>query len=210
MFATFLPKDGGHRGTAILRSNSVIGPYQLWSNGPVTPRDWECLDGTFYIEAEGSPWMVFCHEWQQVDDGQICAVRLSGDLRTTVGEPTLLFRASEAPWSAPLKGRAPGSYVTDGPFIYRTKDGTLLMLWSSFGADGGYCIGVARSVSGDILGPWTQEEKALYAADGGHGMLFHGLDDKLYLAIHTPNKTPNERAIFVELVETDVSIKIKA
>jgi beta-xylosidase len=210
MFATFLPKDGGHRGTAVLKSDNVMGSFVPWSDGPVTPHDWECLDGTFYVDADGKPWMIFCHEWQQVGDGQICAVRLSGDLRTTVGEPTLLFRASEAPWSAPLKNRAPGSYVTDGPNLYRCANGTLLMLWSSFGEDGGYCIGVARSESGCLLGPWVQEEQALYAADGGHGMLFHGLDGKLYLAIHTPNKTPDERAIFVELVETVVSIKIMA
>jgi GH43 family beta-xylosidase len=218
MFATFLPEPVDTpkvcRGTAVLKSNSVMGPFVPWSDGPVTPHDWECLDGTFYQEIDkqgvATPWMIFCHEWQQVGDGQICAVQLSGDLRKTAGEPILLFRASEAPWSAPLKGRAPGSYVTDGPNMYRTKGGTLLILWSSFGEDGGYCIGVARSVSGGILGPWVQEEKALYAADGGHGMLFHAFDGRLYLSIHTPNKTPNERAIFVELIETNISLEIKA
>jgi hypothetical protein len=40
MFATFQRNagfQGGRRGTAILRSGSVTGPYLPWSDGPVTP-----------------------------------------------------------------------------------------------------------------------------------------------------------------------------
>ena len=74
------------------------------------------------------------------------------------------------------------------------------MLWSSFDADGNYAIGTARSNNGSLFGKWTQSEKPLYCADGGHGMVFRAAD-KLYLAIHTPNKTPLERAVFIELAE---------
>ena len=42
--------------------------------------------------------MVFCHEWLQVQDGQICAIRMEEDLSDSIGEPVILFRASEAPW----------------------------------------------------------------------------------------------------------------
>ncbi|GHV88167.1 glycosyl hydrolase family 43 [Spirochaetia bacterium] len=221
MFATFKPKEG-RRGTAILKSDAGIrGPYQPWSltaagvPGPVTPAEWECLDGTFFIE-RGKPYLIFCHEWQQVGDGQICAMPLTDDLRQAAasaeGEgastalPKILFRASEAPWAYPLKGRAPGSYVTDGPFMHRTKDGALLLLWSSFGEDGRYCIGAARSQDGTLAGPWIQPPEPLYSADGGHGMLFHGKDGALYLAIHTPNKTPFERPIFVAITESGGTI----
>ena len=126
MFATFKPKEGSGqycRGTAILKSESgIMGPYQPWSlnaagvSGPVTPPDWECLDGTLYIEESGAgspqgegsakkpqPYLVFCHEWQQLGDGQICALPLTGDLRQAAGEPQaaprILFRASEAAWA---------------------------------------------------------------------------------------------------------------
>ncbi|MHC6201717.1 glycoside hydrolase family 43 protein [Breznakiellaceae bacterium SP9] len=210
MFATFKPKQG-RRGTAILKSEGgVMGPYAPWSlstsglPGPVTPADWECLDGTFF-EEDGQPWMVFCHEWQQVGDGQVCAMPLTEDLRQTAvlpgGEPRVLFRASEASWAFELPGRAPGSFVTDGPFLHRSEDGTLLLLWSSFGKAGNYCIGVARSESGKLAGPWLQSSEPLYSADGGHGMIFRSKEGNLYLAIHTPNETPLERPIFVELTE---------
>jgi hypothetical protein len=46
----------------------------------------------------------------------------------------------------------------------------------------------------------------LYSADGGHGMIFHSKEEVLYLAIHTPNKTPLERPLFVALAEKEGTI----
>ena len=202
MFATFKP-DEGRRGTAVLRADSPLGPFRPLSDGPVTPPDWECLDGTLFVDDAGTPWMVFCHEWQQVGDGQICAMRLTADLSAAISEPQLLFTASQAPWAAPLANRAPGSYVTDGPNLRRLGDGTLAMLWSSFDAAGDYCLGVATSQSGAVLGPWRQSAQPLCGGDAGHGMFFESLDGRLYLAVHGPNDTPNERATFIGLAETD-------
>jgi len=208
MFATFKPKKG-RRGTAILKSEKgITGPFFPWSinalgvSGTVTPAEWECLDGTFFIEDE-KPYMVFCHEWQQVGDGEICALRLTDDLRCASSEeaPFLMFKASSAPWAFELRNRASGSFVTDGPFLYRAKEGSLFMLWSSFGKEGNYCIGSAYSESGTLIGPWKQSVEPFYNADGGHGMLFHSREGILYLAIHSPNKTPFERPVFVELSE---------
>jgi arabinan endo-1,5-alpha-L-arabinosidase len=74
------------------------------------------------------------------------------------------------------------------------------MLWSSHGAEG-YAIGISRSQSGDIQGPWIHDEKALFDKDGGHGMVFHTFDHQLMLTIHAPNKTPNERPVFFKINE---------
>jgi hypothetical protein len=231
LFATFLPKAGafpgytsnvprknggtfGVRGTAILKSTAgVMGPYVPHSDGPVTPRDWECLDGTLFVDGQGKPHLVFCHEWQQIGDGEICTVPLAADLSKPLGGPVTLFAASSAPWAAPLKNRAPGSYVTDGPFLWRdgvcdvprkTRSTPLVCLWSSFNAAGNYAIGVAQSATGLLAGPWKQNAAPLFEADGGHGMLFRGLDGKTRLAIHTPNKTPEERAVFIDVSKEDL------
>jgi beta-xylosidase len=190
MFASFKARDAC-RGTQILVSDAPTGPYRPHSRGPVTPREWECLDGTLHIDKAKHPWIVFCHEWVQVGDGEICALPLSDDLAKARGTPSLLFRASEAPWVVE-SGDRPRGRVTDGPFVHRTTDGTLLMLWSSFGRDG-YALAVARSESGTLRGPWNHDPKPLYTNDGGHGMLFRTFDGTLMLLLHQPNRAPGER-----------------
>lgn len=205
MFATFRRKSNSLLGTAVLVSDSLKGPFLPHSDGPVTPVDWPCLDGTLFVDDAGLPWMVFCHEWTQVYDGEICAMRLTEDLKAPAGEPVLLFRASEAPWTTRLDSKSSEAgdvYVTDGAFIHRGSEGQLLLLWASF-VENRYALGVARSESGSITGPWVQDGRALYQQDGGHGMIFRTLEDQLMLTIHTPNKTPNERPIYLPVRETD-------
>lgn len=199
MFASF-KAPSRERGTQVLVADDPHGPFLPHSDGPVTPREWECLDGTLYVDAHGDPWMVFCHEWVQVGDGEMCVMRLSTDLSRAASEPMLLFRASKAPWVRPIDNA--GNYVTDGPFLHHTRNGELLLLWSSFGDDG-YAIGVARSRTGDITGPYTHDPAPLYGKDGGHGMLFHTFTGDLYLTIHTPNTTPDERPILLPVHEDD-------
>jgi hypothetical protein len=158
LFASF-KAEGERRGTQILAAGSPRGPYRVHSPAPVTPRAWECLDGTLHVDGQGLPWLVFCHEWVQVRDGEICAVRLSENLKQPAGDPRVLFRASEARWTRPPSRRGaapdPPDRVTDGPFLQRTRDGALLMLWSSF-SDSGYALGVARSVGGASRGPGSR------------------------------------------------------
>jgi len=198
MFASF-KTDGVCRGTQILKAESPLGPFKPHSDGPLTPRDWECLDGTLFIEKENDnqPYMVFCHEWVQITDGTVCAVPLSKDLKTTVGEPKVLFHASEAPWIVDIRG---GNYVTDGPFIFRADDGKITMLWSSFGKEG-YTLALAHSETNTIAGPWKQEEKLLFEKDGGHGMLFKALDGRIMGSLHSPNVNLQERPYFFDVTD---------
>ena len=199
LFASF-KADGVCRGTAILKADSPRGPFRPWSNGKVTPETWECLDGTLYVE-NGTPYIVFCHEWVQIGDGEICAMKLTDDLSAPAGEPVLLFKASSASWVAPVThSSGVTGYVTDGPNLYKNSKGGLCMLWSSL-SPSGYAIGCAYSEDGTILGNWIQSPEPLFDKDGGHGMVFTSLDGRKLLSIHSPNRTPDERAIFIELTE---------
>jgi len=198
MFASF-KSETIHRGTAILVSDSPMGPFVPHSDGAVTPADWECLDGTLYVDNAGKPYIVFCHEWVQIHDGEIWAQPLTDDLKQTDGEMKLMFRASEAEWCRPVGERdGQKDYVTDGPFMWRTEDGTLLCLWASF-SEGGYTEAVAVSDNGEIDGTFRQIEP-LFMKDGGHGMLFRALDGQLYLTLHSPNNI-NERPVFRPVIE---------
>ncbi|HEY3285029.1 MAG TPA: glycoside hydrolase family 43 protein [Armatimonadota bacterium] len=196
------------RGTQILVADSPKGPFKPFQNRPHTPQDWMALDGTLWVE-DGTPWMVFCHEWVQVQDGTVEAVRLKDDLSAADGSPTTLFKASDAPWRYGQDGRDPKSrsWVTDGPSLYKTKSGKLLMIWSSFGS-GGYTVGVARSQSGKVEGPWTQIDKPLFKDDGGHGMILRTFDDKLYLVLHQPNSGAS-RARLLEVEDTGDGLRLK-
>jgi hypothetical protein len=93
-----------------------------------------------------------------------------------------LFRASEAPWVRPYQ---PGNFVTDGPFLHRTKAGKLLMIWSSFRKGGDYAIGVAESEkAGDgglvQLRNGGSGDKMVFAAESGVGFELQRLQEFRY------------------------------
>ena len=125
MFASF-KADRRYRGTQILTATAAAGPYVPLTDGPVTPADWEGLDGTLHVDSAGNPWIVFCQEWVQVHNGAIYAMQLSPDLKQPVGRPVFLFNASEAPWVRRMGWAGAGqsrfpTYVTDGPFLFRNQ-----------------------------------------------------------------------------------------
>lgn len=201
MFATFNSVALDKKGTMILIADAPLGPYRLHSEGKITPEEWNCLDGTFYLSRDRTPYMVFSHEWTDTGDGEICSIPLTADLRRPAGEPRCLFRASMGkPWVRGIKHRSRPDpvYVTDGPFLFRGDAGELLMLWSSFG-ESGYAEALARSDNGDITGNWSINPQPLFADDGGHGMIFDSFDGHRYLILHKPNETPLERPVLKEL-----------
>lgn len=204
LFASF-KADGHCRATHILRSDDPLGPFVPVSDVPATPEGHECLDGTLWIE-DGIPYIVYAHEWVQIMDGEICALRLKEDLSGTVGEPIVLFRASEAGWTRAINGK--GAYVTDGPFIVRTSGGRLLMLWSSF-SEHGYSEGVAYSDNGRIDGRWKHDDRLLFDHDGGHGMAFTDFSGRKRFVLHCPNRTPYERAVVFGLNEKNEKLYLE-
>jgi hypothetical protein len=199
---------GTYRRCQCLVSDSPLGPFEPIRQEPVTPKGWHCLDGTLYIDREGKPWMVFCHEWLQVFDGQIAAVPLSDDLGEAIGPPAVLFRASEAPWRDSLIGKnGGGGFVTDGPFLHRMGNGTLIMLWSNF-TPLGYATGYAKSASGELKGPWIQQKDPLYAHDGAHSMLFRTFGGQLMMSLHCPNIHSLKRILLFEMEEKNGDLHI--
>lgn len=197
MFVT-LKKANKCRGTYIFVSDTPDGEFQPHSIGSITPSDWECLDGTLYMEND-IPYMVFCHEWLQVHDGEICAVELSQDLKRAVGEPKLLFKGSDVNWVRDMKA---GDYITDGCFLFK-EDGILYMLWSSFDSNG-YVQALAYSKSGDLFGEWKHNHELLYDKDGGHGMLFNDFKNNRRCVLHTQNCSEVSIPAIYDFVKKDI------
>ena len=119
MITTYLSSETNHRGCTILKSENPLGPFVEITDGQITPKDRDAIDGTFYIDEDGQPWMVFVHEWTSTDDGvgRMAAAKLSDDLTHFVSEPIELFRADEPSWT--------DYRVTDGCFMYKTESGRL-------------------------------------------------------------------------------------
>jgi len=196
------------RATQIFYADKPTGPFKAFENKPHTPKNWMSLDGTLWVEDE-RPYMIFCHEWVQIEDGTLEVMELSHDLSKAVTTPQTLFKATDAPWVKSLKntGGKWHGYITDGPFVYRTKTGKLLMIWSSFGEEK-YAIGIAESISGKISGPWVQHPEPLFKTNGGHGMLFKTFNNDLMLSLHQPNTTNMERAHFFKLKDLGNTLKL--
>lgn len=191
MFATYKNPETLHRGSAVFGSDNIEGPYTLVTDGFMTPADWDSIDATLYVDDNGQPWCVFVHEWTCMPDknGSMCVVKMKDDLSGFDGEIIEVFKAKDPVWA---KGG-----VTDGPFIYKMSEtGSLIMLWSNQGS-AGYLVGMARSASGNMEGPWVQLRPLLYSKlygeeyDGGHGAFFTTNEGQLMLSIHAPNNPTN-------------------
>lgn len=172
------------RACHVLTADSPQGPYTPQGDATYLPANKPTLDATLW-EEDGTPYMIYCHEWLQNLNGTVESIALKPDLSGTTGEAQILFRASDSPWS---RENVPGSerpnVVTDGPFLFRTATGRLGMIWTSWVRDV-YTQGVAYSVSGRLSGPWQQEEAPITPPDYGHGMLFRTFAGQWLMSVHS-------------------------
>jgi beta-xylosidase len=194
------------RASHILVSDKPDGPYLPMRDPIYLPAGKPTLDGTFWIDSDGKPYMVYCYEWLQNLNGTIEKIELKPDLSGTVGEGKILFRASDAPWSREKdeNGNDRPNKVTDGPYLFRTATGRLGMIWTSWIYDV-YTQGVAYSESATLDGPWLQEKYPVTPPNYGHGMLFRSLNGKLLMSLHS-HKNVNGRTLRIpHLFEVDLS-----
>jgi len=191
------------RGSQILWSDTITGPYHAFASHATTPTNMMTLDGTFWVE-DGVPYMIFCNEWVQISDGTMEYMPLKDDLSDAAGPSKRMFRGSEAKWSELIEA---GGHVTDGPYVWPGKTGKLYVIWSSRAHDQTYKLGIAVSDSGKLAGPWRQQDEPIYANNGGHGMIFNTFDGKLMLILHMPDGHGPQPHIF-EIEDTGETLRI--
>lgn len=199
IFGSYRSGKSGYHGTSIFKSESPLGPFVEISNGPVTPPTRDCIDGTLYVE-NGTPYMVYSEELTSEADGigGMAYAQLSEDLTHFVTEPRTMFKANDPYWMSQRNN------VTDAPFVYRTSNGKLIMLWSTFCNE--YATATYFNLSGKIDGEWHHSSRPLYQRDedigeleGGHSMIFTDKDGTLKMAFHSPNTSEYERLKIVEI-----------
>lgn len=205
MLASF-KAPGKCRGTHILVADRPDSAFIPVSEKTATPENWECLDGTLYIDKQGKPHIVFCHEWVQIGNGTVCERELSADLSRPVSEPRFLWSAQDyANVKTVINGRE--AFVTDGPFLYRCKNGELIAIWSSFN-DAGYVELISKSDNRDIDGKWTVCDTPLSSENGGHGMIFQDFSGNTHFVMHKPNNATLERPIILALSEENGTLTL--
>lgn len=194
------------RACQVLVSDKPDGPYVPMKDSIYLPPDKPTLDGTFWVDKDGKPYMVYCYEWLQNWNGTIEKIELKPDLSGTIGKGHVLFRASDSPWSKERdeNGNIIPNKVTDGPWLFRTQTGKLGMLWSSW-VFSDYTQGVAYSESGTLDGPWVQQKKPITPPNYGHGMLFRTFDGKLLMSVHSHKKINGRTVRIPHLFEVDDS-----
>ncbi|MCB1134428.1 MAG: family 43 glycosylhydrolase, partial [Verrucomicrobiae bacterium] len=199
------------RASQILVADSPLGPFKPFANRPHTPEGEMTLDATLFVE-DGQPWMVYCHEWVQLGNGLIKAIHLSDDLSATFGEPVTLIDAGDLEWTKKeinyrQQGPVPG-VVTDGPWLHRTSDGTLLLFWSSWSKERKYAQTFATSTTGKLAGQWKHRAEPLLQDDRGHGMVFRDFDGRLLLCLHRYFHQPATRVQIWQLEDTGDSVEL--
>ena len=221
LFATFTNRDvkidnvrGNvieRRACQVLKAYNPMGPYKAFGDSTYLPANRPTLDGTYWRDTDGKPYMVFCGEWLQNWNGTIEKIELKPDLSGTVGEPKVLFRASDSPWSRERvhdehgKTKITWNKVTDGPWLFRTGTGRLGMLWTSWVFDI-YTQGVAYSESGTLDGPWIQEPEPITPPNFGHSMRFQRFDGQWMMSVHYHQKDARGRTVRTpHLFEVDLS-----
>ena len=141
--------------------------------------------------------------YMQITDGTICYVRLNKGLDSTLGDVVALFNASSCKDVSPYGDH----YVTDGPFMFRSKTKELFMIWSSF-IDEKYAEFIVKFKDGK-LGLDFEHLKPLLDSDGGHGMIFSD-GQNTYFTYHTPNKSGYEHPEFCLIEDDGDFIKISS
>lgn len=211
LFTSVFSSKYNHRTIAVYRADNPLGPFVDITDGAISPTDWDAIDGTLYLDKQGNPWLVFVHEWTSMPNGNgsMVAARLADDFTHLISKPIHLFYAKDASWAT--KG------VTDGPFLYRTQNDSLMMIWSNF-SEKGYVVSRMRSTNGEIDGEWVQDEILYqkdkcekFVHDGGHAMIFERHDGKFMLSLHSPETRKDgeyEHLLLLEIEETEDNIKI--
>lgn len=184
-------REDRRRGSMILSSDSVRGPFVPLTGEYITPQGWLCLDATLFVH-EGKPYLYFSNEW--VDpitadgDGSLYVAALSDDLTRLISRPKKIVSGKYCGFSEEIRSGDAAGYVAEGPYAVE-ENGGIALYWSTFSKNG-YCV--AKSVADEVSGEY-RFARMVFDRDGGHAMVFTDLSGKQRIVLHQPNTSPDER-----------------
>lgn len=171
----------------IFVSDRITGPYkQLTADVPLLSPQYMAAHPTFCEDELNVGYLIYNHAAEQTGNATVQIIRLGKNLNVQVGEPYVMFRASQNPWSSATdeEGKNGFSPIMRAPFMFDTRGGELGILFDTT-IDGTSAIGVAYTEKDHGLnGPWHIEQQPLLVGDVGGAMLFKDYDGTLVMAMH--------------------------
>jgi len=177
------------------------GPFTdlLPDGAPLFSPGYSVIDASLFFDDDGKCYLVYSKDCSTnkvngKKTSQSCAIELTSDLRSTVGEPTVLSTPTED-WEK----KSGSTLWNEGPCIFK-HDGTYYLMFSANSySKATYCVGYATAKN--VLGPYTKPaNNPLLQTDGekvsgpGHNNYFLSPDGtEIYTVyhIHTDPKNPS-------------------
>lgn len=188
-------KAKGIRGVGVLRAESPLGPFRVWSDGAVTPTGHRGIDGTLYIQ-DGVPYMIYSHEWdcegcaKDNQTGKIAYIPLSEDLKRATGESTQWFTGNIY-----RENRMKQNALAEGPYVYE-KEGRRFLLWTTVTEKYTALCSNFEKLGDEIT---TENVYEMFTDDGGHSMTYTDHSGNDIFVLHAPNmrgKEENRAVLF--------------
>ncbi|MBQ7171511.1 MAG: glycoside hydrolase family 43 protein [Clostridia bacterium] len=144
------------------------GPFTdlLPEGAPLFSPGYSVIDASLFFDDDGKCYLVYSKDCSTnkvngKKTSQSCAIELTSDLRTTVGEPVILSTPTED-WEK----KSGNTLWNEGPCIFK-HDGTYYLMFSANSySKATYCVGYAMAKN--VLGPYTKPaNNPLIETDGG-------------------------------------------
>ena len=177
----------------ILVSDSLEHDFKMLTGEYITPKGWECLDGTLFVY-QNKPYLCFSNNWTSTitgdGDGSLFMAELKEDLTEMVGKPKKIISGKYSDCAIRLiRDDGVQGYIAEGPWLYE-ENSKIILLWPTIGKNG-YMVIKSTSANG-ALGDYMFDS-VVFDEDGGHCMRFTDLNEKSCITFHQPNQTPYER-----------------
>ena len=205
-----IDKVAGHnihrRSCQLFVSDNIEGPYKpILAERPLLRADQPSSNATFCNDEFGAGYIIYNHEWTQNWNGTVQIIRLTDDFSKQMGEPYVMFTASQNSWSSGVDslGNKSFSPIMEGPFLFDTEGGELGILFSTY-INEESAIGVAYSEKGHGLnGPWHIETEPLLRDNNRHPMMFKDFDGTLVMVVNKDTIINNKQTSVPRIIEMD-------
>jgi beta-xylosidase len=189
-------------------ASSPEGPFREALGRPLFDPGYATIDGDVFEDDDGQNYLYYSRDCSEnvvgaYHESHIYGVRLSGDMRTVIGEPVRLLRPEQR-WET-----GSGSYRwNEGPFMLKHGGKYYLMYSGNYFASRAYSVGYA--VADSPLGPFTKYEKnpvlsappnQEHVSGPGHNCVTVGPDGALWCVYHEhldPVKGGGDRVLAID------------